>query len=59
MNSNSFKNEMTNYSITNLIRMSICTTGKYGYLRNVHGTFITYIEIKHIKNIGISKFENT
>ena len=37
-----------------------CTIGKYGYLRNVHGTFITYIHnVEHIKNIGISKFENT
>ena len=33
--------------------------GKYGYLRNVHGTFITYIlSVEHIKNIGISEFEN-
>ena len=39
---------------------SRCTIGKYSYWRNVHGTFITYIHnVEHIKNIGISKFENT
>ena len=37
----------------------LCTIGKYGYLLNVHGTFITYIHnVEHIKNTGISKFEN-
>ena len=39
---------------------SECTIDKYGYLRNVHGTFITYVQnVEHIKNIGISKFDNT
>ncbi len=38
----------------------VCTIGKYGYLRNVHGTFITYINnVEHIKTIGISKLRKT
>ena len=40
--------------------LHICTIGKYGYVRNVHGTFITYIHtVELLKNIRISKFENT
>ena len=39
-----------------------CTIGKYGYLRNVHGTFITYIhnvEHKEHRNLEIRKHVTT
>ena len=39
---------------------SKCYIAIYMNMRNVHGMFITYIHnVGHIKNIGISKFENT
>ena len=51
---------LNKYSIFLLKLDTLYTIGKYSYLRNVHGTFITYIHnVEHIKNIGISKFENT